>query len=395
MSVLRNSLSLLWVNLATDLARPRHLLLTFAGFFIASLALVGLFAIPAGLERVAGSTGQDDVALILAADAQDEASSRLPKSVLAILSTLPGIARDKGGRALVAAQFIASAKLRRADGSVRRVQVRGVDDATWQLLGSQVRLSKGKQPGSGLNELVVGSALYQSYVGLAPGSRIEIRHSPWHVLGGFTVPGSLWDSELWADAGALKSTFNVRGGASVIWARLTSPDAFERLADAIASDARLSKVRAVPQRDYYQKKMGFLVHFARIAAWGIAVTLGLGAILAIANALFMALAARQRETATLRAMGFAQAAIALATFLEVVLIGIVSTMMSIALAWLVLDGASVTTATTSQSVMFTFSVDGSVVSAVLLCSVAVGLVAALWPTVRMIRSPLVAALRAG
>lgn len=395
MSVLRNSLSLLWVSLAADLARPRHLLLTFAGFFIASLALVGLFAIPAGLERVAGSTGQDDVALILAAGAQDEAASRLSNSVVSILATLPGIAHTTDGRALVAPQFIANAKLRRPDGSVRRVQVRGVDDATWQLLGPRASMDKGRRPGSGLNELVVGSALYQSYVGLAPGSRIEIRHSPWHILGGFTVPGSLWDSELWADAGALKSTFNVRGGASVVWAKLTSPDAFGVLARAITSDARLNKVRAVPQREYYQREMGFLVHFSRIAAWCIAVTLGLGAILAITNALFMALAARQRETATLRAMGFSQTAIALATGLEVVLIGIVSTIASITVAWLVLDGASVTTATTSQSVMFTFSVDGSVVWAVLLCSVAVGLIAALWPTIRMIRSPLVAALRSG
>lgn len=393
MLLLRQVFSTLGMSLAADLRRPRHLLLVASGFFIACMSLVGLLSIPAGLDRMAGRTGLDDVALILSATAQDESSSRLTPGIVGIASSLPGIAHAADGRARVAPQFVTTIKLRRPDGGMESVLARGVDDATWDLLGSGVQILSGRRFKSGVNEMLVGADLGRRYVELDLGAPIKVRSSPWQVSGEFRAGDSLWNSELWGDLGALRSSFNVAGGASVLWVKLASSDAYDTLAEAMHADPRLNGARVVPQRMYYERKLGFLVRFSRIAALGIAAVLGLGATLAIANALAMALAARRREMAMLRAVGFRGTCIGIATLLEIMLIGAVSAAVAVAAAWLLLDGMAIGTATTSQAVVFTFGVTRGVMLWALAYAVLLGLLSALWPAFRATRAPLVSALR--
>src|SRR2546430_15275935 len=110
-------LGALRLGIASHLARPRHLVLIVAGFAIADMTVTPLIAIPQGLDRLAGSTGRGDIAIVLGASAQGEADSMLKPELAALISGLPGIAHDGEGRPLVAAQFVTQIRLRRTDGT--------------------------------------------------------------------------------------------------------------------------------------------------------------------------------------------------------------------------------------------------------------------------------------
>lgn len=393
MSLLREIAGALRLGLASDVARPRHVLLVVAGFFIASLSLVGLLAIPAGLDRLAGDTGMSDVALVLSATASDETNSSLSTNMAHIVSSMPGIASGSDGRPLIAPQYLASTKLRYADGSARTVLVRGISSATWNLLGSHALMRDGRRPRSGINELMVGTAAAKALAAVNTGASVKLRESPWLATGEFSAGGSLWESELWAEMGALQSAYNAQGQISVLWVRVKPDDGYKRFVHAMHVDPRLSGLRAVMQRDYYASHVGFVAHFARVAVVGIAATLGLGAVLAIANALSLALGARQREMGVLRAVGFRSSSIGVAALLEVVLIGALSAAVATAVAWVVLDGMAVGTSTTQQSLVFRFRVTFEVMGWALAYATLLGSLSALWPTWRVTRTPLVNALR--
>src|SRR5690606_13507995 len=132
----------------------------------------------------------------------------------------------------------------------------------------------------------------------ADGARmLPIRGSDWQVAGILDAGGGFWDSEAWMSLGDAQAAFAAPGRVSALWVRLARASDFEGFRAAVAADPRLDGVRVVRQRAHYASQVGFLVRLVRIAAVGIAVLLGLGAVLAIGNALDLAVSAREREMA--------------------------------------------------------------------------------------------------
>ncbi|MGH8189939.1 MAG: ABC transporter permease [Rhodanobacteraceae bacterium] len=388
MRILRQTLGALTTGFASLRARRGRLLLTAAGFLIAGMTLVILLTIPAGMRRVAGNTGLADVAMVLSARATNEISSRISPGTAALIGTLPGVAHGPHGHVLAAPQFLADAKLRQAEGSLVTVQVRGVTPKFWQILAGAVRLTRGKRFGPGLDQLIVGGAATRRFVALVPGAQVPVHNAPWRVTGVFSAGGGMWGSELWTDIGALQAAYNAQGQISVIWVKLTSPAAFKTFDAAIKADPRMRAVKAWPQQGYYAGQIGFLTHFANVAIIGIAVVLGLGAILAIFNAVGMALAARRRETAVLRAIGFGRLGLALALLIEVLVVAIVCAGIALAIGWLVLNGQTVDSSSFGQALSFSMRVTPTVAWLVLVYLVLLGILSATWPIARAVCAPL-------
>lgn len=386
------TLSALRLGLATQWAQPRHVLLIAAGFAIAALTLTTLLSIPAGLDRLGAATGRDDIALVLDATASDETSSTIAPDLAALVGTLAGIARDASGKPAVAAQFIAMAKLKRKDGSPASVLLRGIDAATWSMLGNSVHVDKGTTFKSGVDELIAGASAARAFVALDAGDQIKVRDSVWRVSGQFTAPG-LWESELWTDIAPLEAAFNASGRISELWVRLESADAFDTFATALKTDKRLAGVRAERQRTHYGERTSFLSHFVRIAAIAIGATLGLGAVLAIANSLAMALAARRKQLAVLRAIGFRSRCLFVALAIEVLMIAVLVTVLVLLGARLGLHGMQVGSSTGDQSISFTLEVTSAVAQWTLAYAMILALASAWWPARRALHTQLVVALR--
>lgn len=394
MVFLREITSSLATGLATALARPRHTLLIAFGFTVAGITLAVLLTLPAGLRRLAGNTGLPEVAIVLSGGAfANESSGSIKPELAALVGSLPGVARGRQGQPLIAPQFVVDTRLRRTDGTTATVLVRGATPAFWDVVGHASSIRSGRRFAAGKDELIAGVAAARGFVALDTGATVSIHDSPWHVSGEFAADGGFWESELWTNMAALQSAYHAQGAMTCLWVKLTSAAAFKAFKQALHDNPQTQGLQAVRQQDYYIDQTAFLKSLITAATQGVAMALGLGAILAIVNALGMALTARRRELAIQRAVGFRRAALALAMLIEVLLIGAVCAAFAVLLAWLAVNGHEVGSSTGGSAIEFRMRVGTSVVSWTFAYVLILGVLSALWPIARAVRAPLTRVLQ--
>jgi len=393
MAFLRETASSLATGLATALARPRHTLLIAFGFVIAGITLAVLLTLPAGLKRLAGNTGLPDVAVVLSGNSYEESGASFKPEIAALVGSLPGVAHDAQGQPLVAPQFVVNARLRRIGGSTATVLVRGVTPVFWEVLGPATSMRSGQRFAAGNDELIAGVAATRGFVALDTGATTSINRNPWHVSGEFAAGGGFWESELWTDMAALQAAYHAQGAVTCLWVKLTSPAAFKAFRQALHDDPQTQGLHAMLQRDYYTEQTSFLKYLIVAATEGIAVALGLGAILAIVNALGMSLAARRRELAIQRAVGFRRAALALALLIEVLVIGAICATIAVLVAWFAVNGHEVGSSTGGSAIEFRMRVGSSVIGWTFVYVLILGVLSALWPIARAVRAPLTKTLQ--
>jgi putative ABC transport system permease protein len=393
MAFLRETASSLATCLGTSLVRPRHTLLIAFGFVIAGITLAVLLTLPAGLKQLAGNTGLSDVAVVLSGNSFNESGASFKPEIAALVGSLPGVAHGRNGQPLVAPQFVVDTRLRRNDGISATVLVRGVTPVFWDVLGHAVSIRSGRRFAPGKDELIVGVAAARGFVALDTGATTSVNRNPWHVSGEFAAGGGFWESELWTDMAALQAAYHAQGAVTCLWVKLTSPATFETFKKALDDNPQTQGLHAMRQRDYYSLQTSFLKYLILAATEGIAVALGLGAILAIVNALGMAMAARRRELAIQRAVGFRRAALALALLIEVLVIGAICAAVAVLVAWLVVNGHEVGSSTGGSAIEFRMRVGSSVIGWTFAYVLMLGLLSALWPIARAVRAPLTRVLQ--
>lgn len=391
---MRELFTSLATSLTTALARPRHTLLIAFGFVVASITLAVLLTLPAGLQRLAGNTGSSDVAVVLSGNAlTSESGASFDPGLASLVGALPGVAHGRQGQPLIAPQFVVDARMRRNDGTTATVLLRGVTPAFWDVAGDAISMRSGRRFAAGKDELIAGVAAARGFVALDTGATTSINKNPWHVSGEFAAGGGFWESELWTDMAALQSAYHAQGAVSCLWVKLTSPAAFAVFKQALHDNPQTQALHTVLQRDYYTDQTSFLKDIITTATEGVAVALGLCAILAIANALGMALDARRRELAIQRAVGFRRSALAAALLVEVLVIGAVCAAIAVLLALLAVNGHEVGSSTGGSAIQFRMHVDGSVVAWTFAYVLILGVLSALWPIVRAVRAPLTRTLQ--
>src|SRR5881398_1116599 len=89
--------------------------------------LVSVLAMSEGFRHTLASTGRPGRVIMLRAGSDSELSSGVPRDQAALLATLPGIARDGGGRPLASAELMVMVDLpRRGESNPNNVPFRGV-----------------------------------------------------------------------------------------------------------------------------------------------------------------------------------------------------------------------------------------------------------------------------
>ena len=101
----------------------------------------------------------------------------------------------------------------------------------------------------------------------------------------------------------LQSVYQRGNSYQSVYLRLETIDSLQRLKDALTTDPRLN-VTVVREPDYYAQQSQVMQTIIRTIGIGIAVLMGLGAVFGAVNTMYSAVAARTREIATLRALGF-------------------------------------------------------------------------------------------
>ena len=354
--------------------------------------LVALFAMAQGFQATLAETGNDGTAIVLRANSQTELNSVLNHDATTIIGGEPQVARDAHGQPIASPELVVVASLpKKSTGLDANVEVRGIGEEAWALR-PQTRIIAGRRFTPGLRELVVGKRAMKEFEHTALGSTMDIGGQPFAVVGVFDT-GDEHDSELWADADVVASTYRRGDSRTSVTVRLKSPTDFSAFKAAVATDPRF-KVDASTTRDYYNRQSENLTRLIRVIGTAVAIIMAIGAVFGALNTMYAAVATRTREIATLRAMGFRGGPVVVSVLIETLLLAIAGGVVGAALAWAIFDHYTAATLGANFSeVVFEFRVTPALLAAGLKWALAIGFVGGLFPAVRAARMPVTDGLR--
>jgi putative ABC transport system permease protein len=357
--------------------------------------LVAMLAMSEGFRYTLASTGRSDRVIMLRAGSDAEMSSGVARDQATLLAALPGVARDANGRPQASAELVVMVDLPRKGGTEpNNVPFRVVQHAAFTIR-DEARLIEGRPFAAGVREVIVGRKAAKQFAGLDVGSRIAFRDSDWTVVGIFASDGDVHESEIWADAEVAMSAFR-RTGYQSVTARLAdgSEAGVAAFRDSISRDRRFS-ITALREPEYYAKQATVLSRLINVLGYTVATFMAIGATFGALNCMYSAIASRQVEIGTLRAIGFGGAPVVISVMIEALLLALLGGAVGGTLAYLYCDGASLSTLNfnTFSQVAFDFRVTPDLLARGLVWAVVIGLAGGVLPAIRAARIPVTEALR--
>ncbi len=355
--------------------------------------LVGVLSIAEGFRAAMRLGGPDDVALVLRQGADAEMTSGLSREEVRLIQIAPGIARGAAGPVVSAELFVIINLPSRATGLPANVPLRGVEKAALEVR-HDLQLIEGRAFEPGRNEVIVGAGAARAFRGLALGNRLRVGQNDWEVVGIFKGGGGSAESEIWTDAAVLQPAYHRGDSFQSVYARLASPAAFDQFKDALTTNPRL-KVNPVRQSVFLQEQSSMLTGFIERFGYWIAALMALGALFGALNTMYSAVAARTREIATLRALGFGAGPIVISVLAESLALALAGGAVGAGGAYLAFDGFKAATINwqSFSQIAFAFSVTPKLLANAILWAAFIGLLGGLFPALRAARLPISAALR--
>ena len=395
MAVLNQIVRITLMNLRTIPTRVGTSLVVVVGIAGVVGVLVSVLAMSEGFRHTLASTGRPSRVIMLRAGSDSELSSGVAREQALLLATLPGVAREAGGRPLASAELNVMVDLpKRGEREPNNVPFRGVQPSAFAIR-DELRLVEGRRFERGVREVIVGRKASRQFAGLEVGSRIAFRDSEWTVVGVFTTGGDVHESEIWADAEVAMSAFR-RTGFQSVTATLADPSeaGLAAMKATIARDRRLS-IAVLREPEYYAKQANVLGTLIDVLGYSVAGFMAVGATLGALNCMYSAIASRQVEIATLRAIGFGGAPVVASVLLEALVLALVGGVAGGGLAWVYCDGASLSTLnfSTFSQVAFDFRVTRGLLARGLVWALVIGAAGGLLPAIRAARLPVTVALR--
>lgn len=382
-------------NLMTLPRRKGSAISSMVGIAGVVAVLVGVLSIGQGVGRMLRETGAPDAAIVLRSGADAEMVSILGREDARIIADAPGVAR-RDGVALVSPELFVIINLpKRSTGTDANVPFRGVESTVFDVR-SRVKIVEGRAFERGKNELIVGRGALAEFAGLDVGKTIEIGRNDWTIVGVFESGGGLEESELWTDAAVLGPAYQRGSSYQSLLVKLASPGSFQQFSDAISTDPRLNvKVQRVSE--YYAEQGRILNLLVTVLGTLVAGLMGLGALFGALNTMYTAVAARSREIATLKALGFGSSPVVISVIIESLILATIGGTVGALAAWAAFDGYRAATINWQSFSMITFAFDVNVRLLVqgIVYALAIGLLGGLLPAIRAARLPISVALREG
>jgi putative ABC transport system permease protein len=282
----------------------------------------------------------------------------------------------------------------RTSPELNNVPFRGVQPSALAIR-DEVRMVEGRPFTRGVREVIVGRKAALRFAGLDVGSRIAFRDSDWIVVGVFESGGDVHESEVWADAEVAMSAFRRESYQSVTAALADGTDAgVENFRELVRRDRRLS-VNVLREPEYYARQAKVLANLIGVLGYTVAAFMAVGALFGALNCMYSAIASRQVEIATLRAIGFGGAPVVVSVMIEALLLALLGGAIGGGLAWAYYDGATLSTLnfSTFSQVAFDFRVTRGLLAQGLGWALVIGAVGGLPPAIRAARVPVTSALR--
>ena len=390
---LTQTVALALLNLRSLPRRPGTAAVAMSGIAALTGVFAGVLSMASGFEKTMEGSGQEDVALVLRSGSTAELNSRFSGEQADVIRYAPGIARDAAGEPEVSSElfWIVNA-VGKSSGSEANVALRGIQPSGYGLR-KDYRLAERREFTPGRFELIAGRGARNQFVGLEPGQTIRFGKTAWLVTGVFEAGGSVFESELWCDVNVLQSAYQMGNFFQVVRARVDGAGGRVRLEEALGDDQRLA-VDVWSEKQFYSEQAEDITALIRWIGIPISVLMAIGAVFAALNAMYASIAARARELATLRALGFGSFPTALATLLESVALAFLGGVLGCAIAWLALNGFQASTLAASFSqVVFNFAVTPDLLAQGIAAALVVGLLGGVFPSIRAATARVTVALR--
>jgi putative ABC transport system permease protein len=390
--MLRQTAAITGINVKSIPERWAPSLVIVIGLAGVVAVFTALLAMATGFESTLKATGRTDVAVVMRGGSDAELNSGLDRDATDLIKQAKGVRVGSNGRPVASAETIVIAELLRA-GSLKdssNITLRGVDPEAFALR-PQLKIVEGRSFTPGLRELIVGRGVTRQFAGAGLGNVVRMRGSDWTVVGVFES-GDANESELWTDIEVARTTFG-RQGSSSVRVGLDGPDGFDKVKASLTGDPRLT-VDVVREQDYFSGQTKDFRKTIGVLAGVVTIIMALGAIFAALNSMYAAVAARGKEIATLRAIGFGGFPVLLSVMIEALLLALAGGLLGAAIAYVLFNNLSVSTLGQNfTQVVFNFKVTPELVARGLFISIVIGMVGGLLPAIRAARLPVTTGLR--
>ena len=393
MRFLAQVVTMIALSLRTVPQRAGSSLVAVTGVAGVVVVFVAVLSIAEGFRAALAGAGSPDTAIVMRGGSDTELSSVLPLESTRVIRDAPGVRRSAEGVVASAELFVVVDVPKRSTGTPANVPLRGVEPAAFGVR-DEVRIVEGRTFRPGTNEIIVGRSAAAQFAGIDLGSTQRWGESAWEVVGIFEAGGTIAESEIWCDARVLQPAYRRGDSFQSVYARLESPDAFDAFKDALTTDPRLD-VMVEREEDYYLGQTEAVTAIITGIAGVIAFLMGIGAVFGAINTMYTAVAARTREIATLRALGFSSGPVVISVMAESVALAVVGGLLGGLLAYAGFNGYQTATINwqTFSQVAFAFRVTPALLTQGIAWAVLMGFLGGLFPALRAARLPVATALR--
>jgi len=381
-------------NVRSMVTRKVTTLATAIGIALVVFVFAAAMMLGAGVDRALAASGRDDVAIVMRNGSDAELSSRVEGNHLGLIRDQPQVARTGGEAVVGEVVIIVTAELADGSGGISNVLVRGTP-AEGIAFRPEVKITRGRAPKPGTNEVIVGQAIAGRFKGMSVGQQFDLRRNrPLQVVGEFSADASSYESEVWGDVDVIRTSLGREGMVSSARVRLSNANAFPAFRAALEADKRLG-VKVMRESEYYKKQSestsGFLSGMGIIIAVMFSIAAMIGAVITMNGAV----AHRAREIGTLRALGFSRLSILFSFVIEAIMLALVGGAIGLAFVMLMtLVTFPVMNFQTFSEIVIRFTPTPSVYLWSLVVAVIMGLIGGLGPAIRAARVSPVEAMRA-
>jgi putative ABC transport system permease protein len=354
---------------------------------------VAVLSIGEGFRATLQAAGSPSTALVIRGGSDTEMMSGITLEDSRVIQDAPGIARNGSGPEASREMLVLVDVPKITTGTEANVPLRGVTPVAFQIR-TKLKILAGRNFTPGRNEIIAGVGAAREFAGLHVGDVKRWGKTDWTVVGIFTDAGSVSESEIWADLNVLQGAYNRGTMVSSVYAALGSPAEFDGFKAALTTDPRLN-VKVIRETDYFAEQSVMITSLVNGLGFLIAGMMGVGAVFGAINTMYSAVAARTREIATLRALGFGGGPVVISVIVESILLAFAGGLIGGTLAYVVFNGYHTSTINwqSFSQVAFAFRVTPMLLAQGFFYSVVIGLAGGLFPAVRAARTSVAAALR--
>jgi putative ABC transport system permease protein len=381
-------------NVRSLAVRKATTVATALGIALVVFVLASSLMLSAGIKKTLGNAGKPGNAIVLRMGSDAELGSVIEESSVPLILAAPGVAHDAHGPIGVAEIVVVAAMEKLGTTGVTNVAMRGVPDDVTRFR-PEVRVVAGRPPRPGSDEALVGARIRGRIQGLDLGQTFDVKKNrPVTVVGVFEADGSSYESEVWVDREVLRQAYHREGIVSSVRVRLESPAMFDAFRAGVENDKRLG-LQAVRETTFYEKLSEGAGKFVGALGTVVSVFFAVGAMIGAMITMYAAVASRQREIGTLRALGFSRRSILASFLFESVLLAVLGGALGAAasLAMGLVQFSMVNFASWSE-VVFSFEATPAVILTALGFACGMGVLGGFFPAVRAARTSPLKAIRA-